>query len=192
MGCVSPVDIFILRSRGNWLIGQHHGSSHVLAPLGHEKHCPKYRGSALLVDDATRQRDLWNARLAASLTATGLLKVDYETTTNCSLTHGRRLRRCKSIKVDKAFFPKSARQLEEAVDYCNPQKIATYPAWLEKHSVSQSELLDVMGEPGNGGFVVIEGGEETVDDVSELTGFCLNRTGEAAIRLYFCREEGEG
>lgn len=77
-------------------------------------------------------------------------------------------------------------------DFCQwhaPDEFIEKPIWLDQN-VTETELVDLLlEEPDNadhaiGGFIVLSGGRETVDDLaSETTGFCFQRSGVSPEEL---------
>ena len=152
------VDLFIVAPGGIWKIHQYHESS-AHKNVGHDETCPKYEGVANTYDRDTVQSDEFNKAYADYLTEHTHLKVSYEVHSECGYKH---------------VSPNLLDKMDGNKDY------VLMPRWLRKQETfTEEELLRLILQKDSpvGGFVVLEGGREEIDDAcSRTTGFCLQRS----------------
>ena len=179
------VDTGILVKPGHMIVYQiHETSSHVDG--GHSAGCPLFKGERLRFNASTIESDSFNKTLAEKLTSSGLWKVEYRVLTECDVLHGAKLQRENAAgRVDSLLLeaPTGREELNQSLERLAGNSVLTCPAWLRRirnGGCVSSDKVDsyvTQNKEEACGFVVLQGGRETVKDWAGMTtGFCLQKS----------------
>lgn len=142
---------------GKWHIIQYHENSHLGKAGGHEPSCRRYEGEKPSYNGETEDNDEFNREYAKHLSDRTSLVISYEVLGECYTSHKSSFSLAKSLEGNREYV--------------------VNPSWT-RNALSEDEMVGKILGGGSDceGYVVIESGRESLDDLaSETTGFCLQR-----------------
>ena len=162
------VDFCVVQAPGVLDFVNYHEAEHYTS--GKNAHCSSCddatpEGGTLILDEYTKEMDLFKFGLAAALTASKLIHVVYSTRNACDYFHG-------SVLGER----------NKILDFSGEDYILP-PDWM-REPISQKDLVEKLLNGEGGGFVVLDGGVESVkDEAAKVTGFCLQRSSVTPAEL---------